>query len=81
MRHLVAWIAGLAAGGATGATIYALARRKGMAAVEKAGEGGFVYFLIAIGALLVGGGAYRATKKYLDRRAEAQRIPPARTLE
>ena len=51
MRHLVAWIVGLTAGRATGAAIYALARRKNFAAVEKAGEGGFVWFLIAMRAI------------------------------
>lgn len=82
MRHLVAWAVGLCAGVAAGAVIYALARRKGFAAVEKAGEGGFVWVMIALAALLAGGVAFSATRKYLDRRAraraDAERLPAAR---
>jgi len=81
---LVAWIAGVSAGTAVGAVIYALARKKGFDAVQKAGEGGFVWFLMAVAALLIGRAAYSATKKHLEERArataEAERLPPARTL-
>ena len=82
---VVAWIVGGSAGIATGAAIYTLARKKGFAAVEKAGEGGFVWFLIALAVLLVGRGTYVATRKHLEERAKAKadatRIPPARTIE
>ena len=64
----------------SGWCIYAVAMAKGLERVVRAGEGSFVYVVIAVVAALFGTTAFRVLLRWLEARARARALPRAKVV-